>query len=1288
VIFEFDEFELDTERFELRRGGETCHVEPQVFDVLRYLVEHRDRVVPKEELLDNVWGDRFVSESALTSRVKAARQALGDTGRAQRMIATAHRRGYRFVAETTERPGVVPVAPAPAPSARCDIRYARSGAVNVAYEITGGGDVDIVLVPGFVSHLEIDWEDPRSADFLERIGRLGRLIRFDKRGTGLSDRPPGLPDLETRMDDVRAVMDAAGSERAILFGYSEGGPMAALFAATYPSRTRALVLFGTYARRTRTDDYPWAPTLEQRYRHAAATESEWGIASGLLQMCPNADQAMAEWWQRRARAAASPGAVRALIEMNTMIDVRDVLPTVRVPTLVLHRVGDTNMTIENGRYVAQHIPGARLVELDDTSDHVPWIGAATLLAPVEAFLEELEAEPPEGRDTVERALATTLFTDIVGSTDMNAAMGDARWSALLDRHDRIAREAIETWDGRWVKSTGDGVLAVFETAVRALRAAIAVRTKLAELGIRIRAGVHASEIETRGDDIAGLGVTIAARLAALGEPGEILVTSTVREIVGGSDVELVARGEHRLKGIPGTSLVYAVAIPEPTLPALRPEPAVATDRPTRNLPKPADQLFGRDDDLARVRDAVQQSRLVTLAGPGGVGKTRLALEYAQESDLDTWFVDLSRVTEPSLVARAFLETLGVSPRGDVPDCDRIVETLEMRKLLLVVDNCEQVVAAATEVVDRICRETPEVRVLATSRQALSVTGEQVLVVAPLALPDESAPPEEQRASDAVTMFCERAERAGADVDDLGSIVRLCRRLDGMPLALELAAARMRAFSAAQILEQLEAGWSVSVSRGDHGAAHHLSLDDAIDWSFRLLDDGERSLLLAMSTFRGPFDLAAAAAVSGCPPDVTADRLAQLVDKSLVQPTAGRAGRRFKLLETVRAFTDARIDESAAKMFRDRHVEYFVQHVETLGARVPGPDEDDATSQLAVELDDVHAAFDHAVLYGDLDSAGRLACGPRLLLTTDGARWALLALRAVDLPDIETHPEYVNLLASAAWGCVLGADLERARTLALRGIEIAGDPAELPRLCWIWPQATGGSFVEGAETCRAGAAVATGKGDDSAASFLLGTAAIYGIAAGDEQRAVEDAQRALELARAIGSRLLRARAAGALTYALQDIDAAAARRAADEVLEIAEPGDFHLNMPRRVLAVLAWREGDYATAVEHATKAAVLIRDQGDRYVQGASIRQLAVLMGNVDPPLAAELLGVADSLVPSVRVIARDAVADEQLRRRLHEELGEDEYAARVETGRRQDIRGVYATVDRALRRIGTGPST
>ncbi len=359
--------------------------------------------------------------------------------------------------------------------------------MNIAYELTGNGPIDIVLVPGFVSHLELDWDDPRSAAFLQRLGRMGRLIRFDKRGTGLSDRPPDLPDLETRMDDVRAVMDAVGSERAIVFGYSEGGPMAALFAATYPARTQALVLYGTYAARLRRDDYPWGVTLEERLVYAASVEADWGYSSDLPRMCPNADDAMAEWWQRRARAAASPGAARALIEMNSRIDIRDVLPTIRVPTLVLHRLDDPDAQSEEGRFIAERVPGARFIALTG-GDHVPWIDADQVLDPIEEFVDEVTGAQAAPADARERALAATLFTDIVGSTDLNARMGDARWSALLDRHDRIVREVVEQGRGRWVKSTGDGVLAVFDGPARALRAAIVARERLSALGIRIQPG--------------------------------------------------------------------------------------------------------------------------------------------------------------------------------------------------------------------------------------------------------------------------------------------------------------------------------------------------------------------------------------------------------------------------------------------------------------------------------------------------------------------------------------------------------------------------------------------------------------------------------------------------------------------------------------------------------------------------------------------------------------------------------------------------------------------------------
>jgi predicted ATPase/pimeloyl-ACP methyl ester carboxylesterase/DNA-binding winged helix-turn-helix (wHTH) protein len=1278
VIFEFDDFELDTERFELRRSGRAVHVEPQVFDVLRYLVDHRDRVVSKEELLDNVWGDRFVSESALTSRIKGARQVVGDTGRAQRVIATAHGRGYRFLLPVVVRNGGGGGAvPAVAPADRHDIRYARSGAVNVAYEITGGGPVDVLLVPGFVSHLEVDWDDPRSAEFLTRLGGLGRLIRFDKRGTGLSDRPAGVPDLDARMDDVRAVMDAAGSESAVVFGYSEGGPLAALFAATFPARVRALVLYGSYAKRVRSDDYPWAPTLEERLEYAISVEADWGFGSDMQRMCPNADEAMAQWWQRRARAAASPAAARALVEMNSRIDIRDLLPTIRVPTLVLHRRDDPDSRADEGRFIADRIPGARFIELDGV-DHAPWIDSDQVLAPIEEFVGRVVADAPRRDDDGGRALATTLLTDIVGSTDMNVSMGDARWSALLDRHDRFVKDAIEQWRGRWVKSTGDGALAVFDGPARALRAAITLRERLAGLGIRIRAGLHASEIEQRGDDIAGVGVVVAARLCDLADPGEILATAAVRDLVAGTGIELVERGSHELKGVPGRFQLVAVATAAPAVTTARPPAEAEPRRAAGNLPQPRDPFLGRDDDLARVGTAFQQARIVTLAGPGGVGKTRLAIEVARTLDRECWFVDLTRVSEEDRVAAAFLDTLGASPRSEVSDDDRVVETLATRSVLLVVDNCEHVVAATAEIVGRLDREAPGVTILATSRQALGLDGEQVLVVAPLTLPELRASPEQQRASDAVQMFCDRAERAGATIDDIDSVVELCRRLDGMPLALELAAARTRAFSVAQIVEQLAAGWSVAVARRE-GPAHHLSLDDAIDWSYRLLDDDNRALFLALSTFRGAFDLAAVSAVAGIDPMTAADRLVQLVDQSLVQSTDTRAGRRFRLLGVVRAFALARTYSNTELATKDRHAAYFANRVDELGARVPGPDEDRALEQLTVEFDDVLAAFTHAADAADADTVARLAYGPRLAITAAGARWARLAGHALSVPGVEAHARFGALVASAAWSAVLVADLARARALAELGAHVIGDPARDVRLCWIWTQATGGSFAEGADCCLAGAALAQDAGDDAGASFLLATSSIYRLAAGDEHAATAAAQQGYDLARVIGSRSLRARAAGALSYAALDVDPLVARRAASEVLEIADDSDFHLNLPHRVLATLAWRDGDTESAARHATEAAYLIRDQGDRYVQGAAMRQLAAMVGPADARIAAEVLGVAEGLMPELRVMARDERAQEQLLADLRATLGDAELRDLLERARSYDARAVADTVERAL---------
>ena len=434
-----------------------------------------------------------------------------------------------------------------------DTRYAKSGDVNIAYSVVGEGPFDLVLIPGFISHLELDWEEPRYAHFLERLASFSRLIMFDKRGTGLSDRPGGLPDLETRMDDVRAVMDAAVSERAALFGYSEGGPMSCLFAATYPERTIALVLYGTYAKRCEPDEeYPWVMTWEERQRYAQEVEREWGRESDLGSMAPNADEALTRWWRARARAAASPGAARDLILMNSRIDVRDVLPTVRVPTLVLHRSGDRDSHVEEGRYIAERIPGARFIELPG-EDHAPLIDTDRIVDEVETFLT--------GRQPVrepDRMLATVLFTDIVGSTEKAVELGDARWRQLLQQHHGLIRRQLNRFQGREVDTAGDGFFASFDGPARAIRCACAIAEAVRELGMDVRAGLHTGECEVMNGKVGGIAVHIGARVAAKADPGEVLVSSTVKDLVAGSGIEFRDRGPVQLKGVPGEWRLFAV----------------------------------------------------------------------------------------------------------------------------------------------------------------------------------------------------------------------------------------------------------------------------------------------------------------------------------------------------------------------------------------------------------------------------------------------------------------------------------------------------------------------------------------------------------------------------------------------------------------------------------------------------------------------------------------------------------------------------------------------------------
>lgn len=436
-------------------------------------------------------------------------------------------------------------------------KYARSGDVNIAYQVIGNGPFDLVYVPGWVSHLEFNWEHPAVAHFYNRLASFSRLIRFDKRGTGLSDRVPesALPTLEQRMDDVRAVMDAAGVERAALFGTSEGGPMCALFAATYPERTTALVLYGSYAKRVWAPDYPWAPTPEDRQKFFDLIQQGWGGEVDLATMAPSVvhDEGFKQWWSTYLRLGASPGAALALAKMNTQIDIRHVLPAIRLPALILHRTGDLDMDVRGGRWMAQQIPGAKYVELPG-DDHLPYAGDTdVLLDEVEEFLTGVR--PTHEPD---RVLATVLFTDIVGSTERAATLGDRRWRDLLESYHALVRRELGRFRGREIDTAGDGFLAIFDGPARAIRCAVAIGEAVRNLGIKLRAGLHTGECEIIGSKVGGIAVHIGARVASLAGPSEVLVSSTAKDLVAGSGIEFEDRGMHSLKGVPGEWHLYTV----------------------------------------------------------------------------------------------------------------------------------------------------------------------------------------------------------------------------------------------------------------------------------------------------------------------------------------------------------------------------------------------------------------------------------------------------------------------------------------------------------------------------------------------------------------------------------------------------------------------------------------------------------------------------------------------------------------------------------------------------------
>ncbi len=434
-------------------------------------------------------------------------------------------------------------------------KYAKSGDVHVAYQVIGNGPLDLVLVPGWASHIEYAWEWPSYAHLLERLTSFSRLIWFDKRGTGLSDRVAELPTLEQRMDDLRAVMDAASSKKAAVFGVSEGGSMSALFAATYPERTTALVLCGSFAKRQWDPEYPWAPTVEEREKWISEIEKGWGGAVEVSSLAPSmaANDSFCEWFTTYGKLSVSPGAAVALARMNTYIDIRQVLPSIHVPTLIIHSVGDRDVKIGNGRYLAEHIPGARLVELTG-EDHLAWIIDPDPIADVvQEFLTGVRPSPP-----IDRVLTTILFTDIVRSTDRATRMGDQDWRRLLLKHNELVRKELSHFRGREVKTTGDGFLATFDGPARAIKCAEAIRASLAPLGIEIRAGLHTGECELLGDDIGGVAVHIAARVLEKAGKGEIVASSTVKDLVSGSGTRFQERGWHTFKGVQGRWRLFRV----------------------------------------------------------------------------------------------------------------------------------------------------------------------------------------------------------------------------------------------------------------------------------------------------------------------------------------------------------------------------------------------------------------------------------------------------------------------------------------------------------------------------------------------------------------------------------------------------------------------------------------------------------------------------------------------------------------------------------------------------------
>lgn len=579
-IYSFGKFRLDEEERLLFDGKETISLTPKAFDTLVLLVKNCGRVLSKEKIMQIVWEDSFVEENNLAQNISLLRRVLGETKDGFKFIETVSKHGYRFIApveivgnedsdlvivertratisireeiiDDSDAPYIFQNQPAQLKSVssalpvhKPETHYAQSGDVNIAYQVVGSGDIDIVFVMGWISHLEYFWEHYLFASFLNRLASFSRLILFDKRGTGLSDRVPlnELPTLEQRMDDVRAVMDAVGSEKAVLVGVSEGGPMCSLFAATYPEKTSALVMIGTYAKRIRDDDYPWGVSLEDREDFFEMMKRDWGKPVGIEERAPSMayDEDFRHWWATYLRMGASPGAAVALTKMNAEIDVRNVLPTIRVPTLVIHRSGDLCLKVEEGRYVAEKIPACKYVELGGI-DHLPFVGEQEeILEEIEEFLTGVRHH-----EEYDRVLATVMSIKIIDAEAQ--AQEITNWENLMERAGVFVRRQIELFKGREVSFDENGILAAFDGPARGIRCAMAITESANRLGLRVRTGLHTGECDVLGDKYSGFAVNLAENIAEEAKLGEVLVSRTVKDLVAGSGLDFQ---ENSLKSFP------------------------------------------------------------------------------------------------------------------------------------------------------------------------------------------------------------------------------------------------------------------------------------------------------------------------------------------------------------------------------------------------------------------------------------------------------------------------------------------------------------------------------------------------------------------------------------------------------------------------------------------------------------------------------------------------------------------------------------------------------------------